>query len=786
MIRLPGATSHLFGREHELSLLDKWRKSSGTGVFLWVADGGIGKSTLVRSWLQAQDWAPGTRFLGHSFYRQGTRGESANARSFLIESLRQLSITHANEAPDTELGQLLAEALASRPTVLVLDGMEPLQDASGGVGKPSRISDAGLATLLEQLARQPGAALCLATSRLPIANDSIRSAPAFQEQVLDVLPPPAAQALLRYRGMAGADEELESVAEHCGYQALALVLAAEFCHSFLDGAARALLARDWVVPVDGRNAATVMTWLEAALAEEHQALDQELMHILGLFDRPAPWGALQALQAAEPPIAQLTERLHAADAMALSESLARLAQWGILQADLAAPTPELDSHPLVREHFATHLAKEAPEAWRRAHKVLFEWFCQQPEKHQPDTLEELEPLYRAVRHGCLASLYPETLNDVYHNRIARGSGPDGFYSTKKLGAYGADLGAVACFFTEPWRRLVPDLPANAQAWLLNAAAVRLRALGQLALALEPMRASGEMDVQVAQWEGAAISYGNLSELQLSLGRIAPAIADAECAVNCADKLAKGNAKEARRIVGRAALADALHQQGDLAAAYGIFAEAEAIQAEYQPKYPLLYSARGFRYCDLLLAEAERAAWRGAVAGEESDGCAQVVKRAAQALAIAKRNNWLLAIALDQLTLSRCALYADRLHGRVPGDEAQRHTEAAVAGLRQAGTMDFLPSALLTRALLRHCHNDTDGAHADLIEAQGISERGDMKLYLADIALTRARLFDDGDELARARALIEECGYGRRLSELEDAEKRLGLVSAIEGDLSFSA
>jgi hypothetical protein len=128
-----------------------------------------------------------------------------------------------------------------------------------------------------------------------------------------------------------------------------------------------------------------------------------------------------------------------------------------------------------------------------------------------------------------------------------------------------------------------------------------------------------------------------------------------------------------------------------------------------------------------------------------------------------------------LTLARCALYADLLHGRPPGEDAQQHTEAAVAGLRQAGTMDHLPRGLLTRAWLRHSLHDLRGAQDDLAEAQRIAERGGMKLHLADIALTRARLFEDKAELAKARALIEECGYGRRLPELEDAERRLGLA-----------
>jgi hypothetical protein len=45
----------------------------------------------------------------------------------------------------------------------------------------------------------------------------------------------------------------------------------------------------------------------------------------------------------------------------------------------------------------------------------------------------------------------------------------------------------------------------------------------------------------------------------------------------------------------------------------------------------------------------------------------------------------------------------------------------------------------------------------------------VRLHLADVHLHRARLFRDREELAKARALIEECGYWRRREELADAE-----------------
>jgi tetratricopeptide (TPR) repeat protein len=449
-------------------------------------------------------------------------------------------------------------------------------------------------------------------------------------------------------------------------------------------------------------------------------------------------------------------------------TLKRLQDLRLLEHD--PDTGRLDAHPLLREYFAATLSKNQPEAWQEGHRRLYQQL-KDSVPHHPEGLTGLQALYQAVVHGCRAGLYQEALNEVYISRILRGTGSDGFYSAKKLGAFGADLGAVACFFTEPWQRLAPGLPVGDQAWLLNEAATRLRALGRLAEALEPMWVGAESAEAQADWKNAAIYYGNLSLLQLSLGRIVLAVADAERAVDYADR--SGDAFQ--RISKRTALADARHQQGEWEAARRGFAEAEAMQAERKLEYLQLYSRPGFRYGELLLTEAERAAWGGPAAAEGSEGCAQVAQRAAQALPIAMRNNHLLSIALAQLTLARSALYTDLLHGRTPGEDAQQHTEAAVAGLHRAGDQDELPLGLLTRAWLRHGLNNTDGAQADLAEAQRIAERGGMKLHLADIALTRARLFEDKAELAKARALIEACGYGRRLPELEDAEQRLRLT-----------
>jgi hypothetical protein len=283
-----------------------------------------------------------------------------------------------------------------------------------------------------------------------------------------------------------------------------------------------------------------------------------------------------------------------------------------------------------------------------------------------------------------------------------------------------------------------------------------------------MRAGAELAVKQGYWKNAAIGYGCLSELELSLGRILDAVADGVTSVAHADR----SGDTFQSIVSRSILADALHQQREIESAAGRFAEAEAMQAESQPQYPLLSSLAGFRYCDLLLAGAERAAWGGRAGPTAADlvaVCEAVAGRAGQTLEWIKAQGWLLDEGLDHLTLARCALYADRLQGRPPGPEAQAQADQAVAGLRAAGQQIMLPHGLLTRAWLRHALGDRPGAQADLAEVERIAARGGMALHLADLALTRARLFRDPAALAAARRLIEAHHYDRRLPELADAE-----------------
>jgi hypothetical protein len=111
----------------------------------------------------------------------------------------------------------------------------------------------------------------------------------------------------------------------------------------------------------------------------------------------------------------------------------------------------------------------------------------------------------------------------------------------------SDLGAIACFFEQPWSRVSPTFAEEAdQAWLLGEAAYILGAMGRLAEAIEPRRVGLEMRVKQESWNDAAISASNLSQLELSRGEVALAVAAAEQAVTYAERSRNAFQRVARR------------------------------------------------------------------------------------------------------------------------------------------------------------------------------------------------------------------------------------------------
>jgi tetratricopeptide (TPR) repeat protein len=270
----------------------------------------------------------------------------------------------------------------------------------------------------------------------------------------------------------------------------------------------------------------------------------------------------------------------------------------------------------------------------------------------------------------------------------------------------------------------------------------------------------DMDIASEDWRNAAIAATNLSQLCLSIGDLTQGLKLATLSVELANRSGDGF----ERISNRTTLADALHQAGRIAEAAVAFREAEEMLMQQQPAYPILYSLRGFQYCDLLLGQSQ---------------AQEVKERAGGTLEWVKRHGGLLDIALDNLSLGRAWLLEAQQVGTGDTTQAEEFLQRAVDGLRKAGMMEHLLLGLLARAELHRYTAEYGRAERDLAEALRIAARSGRGLHLADCHLESARLqlAQGNKEKARehwktAKEMIERMGYHRRDNEVNELAEQL--------------
>ena len=754
LAKLPSTNPELFGRDKELKMLDEIWDNTGTNIISLVAWGGVGKTALVNTWLskmRQDNFRGAERVFGGSFYSQGAaEGKQASADQFIASALKWFGDPEPDAGSPWEKGERLAEYIRNQKTLLILDGLEPLQHPFRE--EEGRIRDPGLQSLVRELANY-NSGLCVITTRLDVDDLKDFSGTTVANIPLEYLSDEAGMELLKYLGVKGADDELKQAVRDFDGHALALMLLGTYLAIVYKGDVK---KRDRIAELtkEKKYGGRVRQMMESYEIWLKGQPELDILRMMGLFDRPAEGGAIEVLRAA-PPIKGLTSKLGDLPVEDWRFALNNLRKAGLLAKEDPAMPDTLDCHPLIREHFGEKLKGNNPEAWKEAHYRLYEYYKNQA-KEYPDTIEEMSPLYSAVAHGCQAGKYQEAFEDVYRQRIQRGNE---YFDLYKLGAFGADIAALFGFFDSPWDKTVSKLTESEKSLVLGIASFDLRALGRLEEAVQPNKAGLEAEILHENWINAAIAANNLSELYLTIGDTALALEYANQSVGLADR--SGDAFE--RMSKRTTLADALHQAGRQSEAESLFREAEEMQKEDQPEYPFLYSLPGFLYCDLLLSQGKYQ---------------EVLKRAVQTIEWAKQaiGVSLLDTALISLSLGRAHLLQALQEGSQDFAQAAEHLNQAVDGLRKSGYQYYLPLGLLARAELYRVQGEFERAQHDIEEAMTIAERGEMGLHQADCHLEYARLYlamrDEDrarEHLAIAREMIEQMGYHRRDNEVEELE-----------------
>ena len=234
--RLPVTGGDVFGREEDIAFLDTAWANQGVNVVTIVAWAGVGKSTLVNHWLwrmAARNYRSAELVFGWSFYRHGTGGQSSSADEFLEAALVWFGDCHPRIGTAWEKGERFAKFIARRRSLLVLDGLEPLQNPPGP--QEGRLREPSLQALLRELAAS-NTGLCLISTRLPVADlADHESTSSVLSRELEQLYGDAGAKLLQALGVKGHEEEMRRASNEFGGHCLTLTLLGSYLSDAYNG-----------------------------------------------------------------------------------------------------------------------------------------------------------------------------------------------------------------------------------------------------------------------------------------------------------------------------------------------------------------------------------------------------------------------------------------------------------------------------------------------------------------------------------------------------------------------
>jgi hypothetical protein len=358
--------------------------------------------------------------FGWSFYRQGSGGDTSSADEFLDAALNWFGDPDPRLGTPWEKGERLAKLIAHRRTLLVLDGLEPLQNPPGP--QEGRLREPSLQALLRELAAF-NTGLCVIATRTPVADIADHERTSALRRDLEQLSSEAGAKLLRSLGVKGHDSDLRTASGEFGGHCLALTLLGSYLTDAYNGDIRCRKEVSERLAQDVRQGVHARKVMESYQTWFGEGPELSVLRILGLFDRPANEKALAALLKS-PAIPGLTESVTDLSPTEWRTILARLRRARLLAGEDVHNPGHLDAHPLVREYFGEQLRSQGADAWKESNRRLYNHY-RTLAPQLPDSFREMEPLFLAVICGCNAGRFHEALHEVYIPRIQRG---DAFFA----------------------------------------------------------------------------------------------------------------------------------------------------------------------------------------------------------------------------------------------------------------------------------------------------------------------------------------------------------------------
>jgi tetratricopeptide (TPR) repeat protein len=706
------------GRKEMLETITEWYNDPEVRIGALIGWGGVGKSALVRKWYDTLDSSAikpdGIFWWG--FYRNAYLEQFLNA---LLRYVSQGQIEPETIKGTWEKTDRIKEYIHQGTYLIVLDGLEQMQKSASG-------DEFGLmiyrecTELLHYLADVPKG-LCLITSRYPLKDLDEWHERSYKNLPLIDLSIPDSLKMLRSRGVKGSEEEMVEVINRYKGHALSLTSVAGYLKRYYDGDIKQAPGVEFIL--SDKDRFKDVNKLLRKYAEKMSASERIFLYIFSLFRQEVTENDFTGVFRHEIEDTKINGVLLKMSELDFRDLINGLVDWRLISYDETKKS--YTTHPLIKGYFESVFDDKDKKL---CHKRIYHYFGDYAPE-QPETLEEMQPLFEQVYHGCAAGLYDEVFVDVHRWKIFE---LENRLIVRKFGAWEISLSLARNFFPEGDFSQLPLVSKKSdQSWLINEVGLVLLTTGRPKEAEEPFLTVVQMKIEAKDWGNASAGYQNLVLLQFQTGELESGLENAKKALWMSEKATSDiniesgleNAKKAlwmniNMMISKACLARIHHLLGKGEEAGNFFRQADELHIKMEGNR--LYSLQGVFYADFLLSM------------KRIDEAFELIK---QNLKICKSQNWIMSIS----RCHRCLGAIEKIKGN--HNEAEKHLQNALEIARKVGMPELEIEALLEFSRL---HLDV-GRHEDAIRAATevlkICTRTGFKLYEpeAEIVLGKAYL-----------------------------------------------
>jgi len=642
------------GREEYLETIASWYKNPDVRIGALIGWGGVGKSALVRKWydnLKANKIQPDGIFWW-GFYR------NAYLEQFLNALLRYVSggqIEPGEIKGTWEKVERIKENISRGAYLIILDGLEEMQEGKSGdeFGKMTHRECTELLHYLADVPKSEG--LCLITTRYPLKDLEDWENRSYENRSLVDLSIPDALLMLKKRDINGSDDDMTEVINRYKGHALSLTSVAGYLNRYYDGDIKQAPQVQFVL--NDKKRFEDVNKLLSRYAEKMSDAERVFLNIFSLFRQEIT--ERDFAEVFRKRIEDVNDAIVKMGELDFRDLISGLVDWRLISCD---ETKKLyTTHPLIKSYFESDFRQDNRML---CHKRMYQYFGEHAPQ-QPETLQEMQPLFEQVYHGCAAGLYDEVFDDVYKEKINRGNE---FFITDKLGAWETDLSLIKTFFPEGDLSQMPLVSKRDwQSWLPNEAGLSLKNIGRPKEAEEPFLTGIKMMIEDEDWKNASVGYQNLADLQFRTGEIESGLESAQKALDLAEKakddfniwVSKGYLGRILYLLGKSEEAEKSFKEAD-----EICIKVEGVRIRCMP---------GAQYADFFMSM------------KKIDEAFELTR---QNLEICQRRNW----TNDISRCYRCLGAIERIMGN--NKEAKEHLKDALEIARKVGMPHLQIEAML--------------------------------------------------------------------------------------------